>query len=313
MCLFSKDQDLICPGCGNRIHSSDRFCKYCGRAVVQASSVPPAIANQKTRLCIGCGREVPEGLNFCPFCGKPTAGSAPTDTALVTQSAPAAPSESTPVPMPAVTPPTASPTPALKPMTKCIGCGREIPEGLKFCPYCARPNPSVPAEPTLAPAAPELMPEPIQAPPAVAPSSLPPASSGMERCKACGKEIPSGLKYCPYCGRLATQPTAPAPAPVYQPSPTPAPVAPVPVPQPAPVPQPIVAPQATTKRCVGCGREISMGMKFCPYCGTPDRAPLQPETAPPVGTRICPGCGKEVSITHDFCPSCGYPKNPRLY
>ena len=307
MGLFSKDQDLVCPGCGNRIHSSDRFCKYCGRTVVQAMPVPAAAANQKTRQCTGCGREVPEGLNFCPYCGKPTAGSAPLEAAPVIQSAPSAPAEPTPAPMPAVTPTAVSQSPSPKPMTKCIGCGRDIPEGVKFCPYCARPSPSTPAEPipTPAPAAPVPISEPIQVPPAAAPTSPPPASSGMERCKACGKEIPSGLKYCPYCGRLATQPTAP--------SPDPAPVAPVPAPQPAPISQPTVAPEATTKRCVGCGREINIGMKFCPYCGTPDRAPQPAAAAPPVGTRICPGCGKEVSITHDFCPSCGYPKNPRFY
>ena len=136
-----KINDLVCPGCGNRIQSTDRFCKYCGRPVVQAAPVPPPAPSQRTRQCTGCGREVPEGLNFCPFCGKPTPGSAPAEAAPPVQPTPMHPAP-------------AAPAPAPMPMPKCVGCGKEIPENLKFCPYCARPNP-------YAPSAPAPMPQPV--------------------------------------------------------------------------------------------------------------------------------------------------------
>lgn len=196
MSLFSKDQEMVCPGCGNRIQSTDRFCKYCGRTMVQAAPAQPPSSNQRMQQCTGCGREIPEGLKFCPFCGKPT----PVGTSVV--------------------------------------------------------------------AAPPIQPTPIQAQP------------------------------------------APMPQPAPAPAPTPVPVASAQV-HPAATPSP--APQPSTKRCVGCGREINGSMKFCPFCGKADAAPTQAPPATPNGTRICPGCGKEISITHDFCPSCGYPKNPRFY
>ncbi|HEY3421292.1 MAG TPA: zinc ribbon domain-containing protein [Methanomassiliicoccales archaeon] len=322
MSLFNKDQGTACPGCGNRIQPTDRFCKYCGRAAAQAAPSPTPSSDQKMRQCTGCGREVPEGLNFCPFCGKPTPGAAPAEAAPAVQSASIQPQ---PVQMPQSAPgliPQA-PAPAQNPMPRCVGCNREIPEGLKFCPYCARPNPYA----FSAPAAPE----PPYASQAAAPQSMA-QSSGMEKCTACGKEIPSGLKYCPYCGRLASveqpvQKQAPAPSPMAPPQgPAPLPQ-PTPLPEPTPMPTPVAptstqstsvpstAPviQSATKRCVGCGREINSAMKFCPFCGTADSAPTQAPPSPPGGTRICPGCGKEISITHDFCPACGYPKNPRFY
>jgi rRNA maturation endonuclease Nob1 len=297
MGLFTKDQEFVCPGCGSKIQSTDRFCKYCGRPVAQGAPTSTPSAKPGMRQCTGCGREFPEGLNFCPYCGRPAAGS----TAAVPGQAAAAPAP-IPASMPAPTAPAPPPEPTVsapKPTSKCVSCGREILEGLKFCPYCARPNP-------YAPSAPVSMPQP--APPVAPPATPARTSSGMERCNACGKEIPSGLKYCPYCGRLAAA-EQPVPQPAQMPQSVSAPMPPAIAPTSAPIP----APPATTKKCAGCGREINIGMKFCPYCGTAGTLPQQAPPAQPAGTRICPGCGKEISITHEFCPSCGYPKNPRFY
>ncbi len=62
---------------------------------------------------------------------------------------------------------------------------------------------------------------------------------------------------------------APVPAPVAEPvaapTPVPAPVA-EPVAAPAPVAEPVAAP--AEKVCLGCGKNIKAGAKFCPYCGT---------------------------------------------
>jgi rRNA maturation endonuclease Nob1 len=284
MGIFSKDQTVICPGCGSSVQSTDKFCKNCGRPAAQGGQVPTPGTKQGMRQCAACGRGFPEGLNFCPYCGKPAVESA---TAAPVPAAPSSASAPSP------------PAPAPRPMAKCVNCGREIQEGLKFCPYCARPDPY----------APMIVPMPQSAPAAAPPAPPAPPASGMERCKACNKEIPSGLKYCPYCGRLAAEQPVPAPAPTPQPAP--APPAPIPPAVPASAAVPVAPP--TTKKCNGCGREINAAMKFCPYCGTANAVPQQAAPAPPAGTRLCPGCAKEISITHDFCPSCGYPKNPKFY
>ncbi|MBQ9784433.1 MAG: zinc ribbon domain-containing protein [Clostridia bacterium] len=62
--------------------------------------------------------------------------------------------------------------PAPTPHT-CASCGKELGEGLAFCPYCG-----VKAEPEAVP--------------------LPPV------CKTCGKELGEGLAFCPYCGAKTT-------------------------------------------------------------------------------------------------------------
>ena len=132
MSLFSKDQELVCPGCGNKVQSTDRFCKYCGRTLVQAATAPQPSSSQKTKQCTGCGREIPEGLKFCPYCGKPTQVTAPVEAAPSIQPAPIQ-VQSVPAPQPAVpaSPPLANPK---KPMPKCVSCGREIPGRAQVLP-----------------------------------------------------------------------------------------------------------------------------------------------------------------------------------
>lgn len=52
-------------------------------------------------------------------------------------------------------------------------------------------------------------------------------------------------------------------------------------------------PQTTT--CVGCGKDIAKGAKFCPECGT--KQPV---------AKFCPECGGKVGATAKFCPECGH-------
>lgn len=57
---------------------------------------------------------------------------------------------------------------------KCVNCGRELPDGTKFCPYCG--------------------------------------TGQMMRCVNCDQELPGGTKFCPYCGAKQMIYTSPEPA-----------------------------------------------------------------------------------------------------
>ena len=52
----------ICPQCGNRVDSSDRFCGACG-------TPRPEAPQPRKKLCPGCGFELDEEAAFCPQCG----------------------------------------------------------------------------------------------------------------------------------------------------------------------------------------------------------------------------------------------------
>ena len=73
--------------------------------------------------------------------------------------------------------------PAAEPVRNvvCTGCGKEIPEGTKFCKYCG---------------AKQEQPEPVPAPEPVPPVQIP----VMTPCVSCGREINSLMKFCQYCG-----------------------------------------------------------------------------------------------------------------
>lgn len=47
--------------------------------------------------------------------------------------------------------------------------------------------------------------------------------------------------------------------------------------------------------CRSCGKELSEGTAFCPYCGAR-------QVKPP---RVCPSCGRQVEDGMVFCPDCG--------
>ena len=60
--------ESVCPGCGNPIADTEKFCGFCGTPVVRAP--PPAPATQpKERFCGSCGALVRETTKFCNVCG----------------------------------------------------------------------------------------------------------------------------------------------------------------------------------------------------------------------------------------------------
>ena len=70
-------------------------------------------------------------------------------------------------------------------------------------------------------------------------------------------------------------------------------------PAPIPVTQPVNAPPAPAAHatgvahCTGCGTGLGDGVKFCPQCGLPRKAPG------------CPGCGAAIQAGTRFCGQCG--------
>jgi uncharacterized OB-fold protein len=91
-------------------------------------------------------------------------------------------------------------------------------------------------------------------------------------CTACGKEFPSGIKFCTECGGKTA---APAPAPA--------------------------AAAATGTVCTVCGKENLPGAKFCTECGGKTAAP-----APAAATgAVCPACGAQGAPGMKFCTACG--------
>ena len=54
-----------------------------------------------------------------------------------------------------------------------------------------------------------------------------------------------------------------------------------------------------TKFCANCGREVDIGIAFCPQCGykfTEDSGPQ---------TKFCQSCGEKININAEICPHCG--------
>lgn len=99
-------------------------------------------------------------------------------------------------------------------------------------------------------------------------------------CSNCNKRYPTTSKFCPYCGNP------------YNPCPkcgTDNPenatrciscgVSLIPV---------------SNIVCSKCGKPISVGSSFCPFCGNP------------VADNRCPQCGCEILGTFVFCPQCGF-------
>ena len=207
---------VVCASCHKEVPVGLNFCPMCGRAAPYAEVASPAgQVSQPMRKCPGCGRDIPIGLKFCPYCGRADQGTGSSPLISAT-------------------------TPAAAPPTRlCPGCGRQVPEGLRFCPYCGRPGPTDPlvaqpggtGQPQTAPA---------EQSKAEAPSAAPPQT---RLCMGCGREVPEGMNFCPYCGRPG--PTGP------------------------PGPDTAVVQEPETRVCPGCGREISTKHKFCPECGRP--------------------------------------------
>ncbi len=56
-------------------------------------------------------------------------------------------------------------------------------------------------------------------------------------------------------------------------------------------------PPPAAETCSGCGKPLTSGFAFCPYCGKPTK-----------GT--CPACGKPVESGWKVCPACGATTDP---
>jgi rRNA maturation endonuclease Nob1 len=313
--------ERLCPGCGRQISEALRFCPYCGRpgpigpAPIRADattitksttslSEPSSIISSKV-TCVACGKEVPDGLNFCPMCGKsaPYSGIYP----KVTDNPPVqmrkcfgcgrdipiglkfcpycGRPDSAPVASEGGSISTTSPLEPKENIRLCVGCGREIREGLAFCPYCGKPTPGNAA---------------IQSPSTIQKDSV--QIDDKIKCMSCGRDFPGDLNFCPYCGRAS----------IAEPQRTTSPDSSIQDVQPTQNPPEVRNGQSAMRLCIGCGKQIPEGLKFCPYCGKPAPiGPTQNENTTPLEpkTRVCPGCGMEISSVHKFCPKCGRPRD----
>ena len=121
-------------------------------------------------------------------------------------------------------------------------------------------------------------------------SPAPPAAAtpGFSPCANCGRPVPAGGAFCPYCGAavvaaptrpttLAQEPITSAAEPASPPSPTP--TAPAPAarsetarpetaaPMTSPPASPAPAAPATPTVCAYCGAALKPGARFCSKCG----------------------------------------------
>ncbi len=213
---------VSCISCGKEVPNGLNFCPMCGKAAPYARASPPVVQNVevKMRKCFGCGRDIPVGLNFCPYCGRPD--NAPVGSAASADSIPSSPQEGEKI------------------IRTCIGCGREIRERLAFCPYCGRPAPLGEASQGQSVA-----------------QAGPVQTVNKAKCMDCGREFPDNLNFCPYCGRVNIARSRTVPSPEGH------------VAQPTMSSQPSANNQSAIRLCQGCGKQIPEGLKFCPYCGRP--------------------------------------------
>jgi pSer/pThr/pTyr-binding forkhead associated (FHA) protein len=138
----------------------------------------------------------------------------------------------------------------------CSRCGRENPDGLKFCQDCGNrlnaPSPPRPASGFAAPAAPAaapttgtvVVPSPAARPetaarPAAAPFQFGPPTGAEKRCVRCGTGNPAQGRFCANCG-----------------SPLPGEA----IPEPAPA-------QVVITTCPRCRGANGPQMTFCQFCG----------------------------------------------
>ena len=57
-----------------------------------------------------------------------------------------------------------------------------------------------------------------------------------------------------------------------------------------------------TFTCGSCGRQLTKGAKFCPYCGV---GVPEPETAEADPSGVCKNCGAALAPDAVFCAACG--------
>ena len=224
--------------------------------------------------CLACGAGVPDSLRFCPHCGV-TRGTRP-------ERLPHA--DATPAPAPV-----RKPAPAARTgVWRCPGCGREVPENLRFCASCGRLRyEAAPARTPPTADRPAALAVPTDAALSAAPkSTVPPAP-------AAPAEAPKVS--------LVKEPAAAQP-----PRPTLAETIPGPEPRES-------APVLETEdarpqwKCTVCGAYMPAEAAVCTVCGV-DRAPDTPILTVPDTWWLCASCGARNADRHRTCTHCGAPR-----
>ena len=100
---------------------------------------------------------------------------------------------------------------------------------------------------------------------------------GVQRCEACGAEVPNGAAFCSSCG---------ASMPKVQVS----------------IPDDVI-------KCESCGADVKKGMRFCTACGKPMTATTVASTTENVTDsepeKVCQNCGAKLDHALAFCTECG--------
>jgi len=135
----------------------------------------------------------------------------------------------------------------------CGNCGKEVQEGIAFCPSCGSKF-NVATANTAQGTVHNRPPEPSPAP------EIKPVF-----CGNCGKQVQEGSPFCPNCGSKANVAAETAAA-VQNPEPSP-------------------APEIKPVFCGNCGKQVQEGSPFCPNCGTKAGAGNAAQDATPAGNR----------------------------
>lgn len=118
----------VCPNCGAKNPSSNRFCEDCGYDMNKASASSPTPSGPKAPLYCPNGHTVGDtSLGFCDVCGEKLTSVMPTPRAA----------ESAPISNPVID----TPKPPVPPVheshgKKCPSCGAMNPEDGVFCEEC---------------------------------------------------------------------------------------------------------------------------------------------------------------------------------
>ena len=100
---------------------------------------------------------------------------------------------------------------------------------------------------------------------------------GVQRCEACGAEVPNGSAFCSACG--------------------------------AAMPKVQVSESVEYVKCEKCGADVKKGMRFCTCCGNPMEAAIDPDTNETIVEttieKTCSNCGTKVDAGLSFCSECG--------
>lgn len=111
----------VCPNCGAKNPSSNRFCEDCGYDLNKAAASVPVASPPKSALYCPNGHTVGDtSLGFCDVCGEKLTSVMPTSK----------PSEPIDIPVPPVLPVHESLG------KKCPSCGAVNPEDGLFCEEC---------------------------------------------------------------------------------------------------------------------------------------------------------------------------------